>query len=57
MVAVQVRFANENLGWAAGSELGSLAPQAYFVETTDGGKVGVRVLARCMRACSCVHGT
>merc|ERR1711907_654521 len=33
-----MRWANENLGWAVGGELNSLAPKAWFVETTDGGK-------------------
>jgi len=35
---IDIRFANENLGWAVGGELGELAPKAYFVETRDGGK-------------------
>eukprot|EP00730_Choanoeca_flexa_P003467 TRINITY_DN11416_c4_g7_i2.p3 TRINITY_DN11416_c4_g7~~TRINITY_DN11416_c4_g7_i2.p3 ORF type:complete len:301 (+),score=87.58 TRINITY_DN11416_c4_g7_i2:2095-2997(+) len=35
---IDIRFANDQVGWAVGGELVSIAPKAYFVETLDGGK-------------------
>jgi photosystem II stability/assembly factor-like uncharacterized protein len=35
---IDIRWASETVGWAAGGELNSLAPKAWFVKTTDGGK-------------------
>ncbi|EDQ87226.1 uncharacterized protein MONBRDRAFT_38017 [Monosiga brevicollis MX1] len=35
---LDIRWASETVGWAIGGELNSLAPKAWFVKTTDGGK-------------------
>jgi photosystem II stability/assembly factor-like uncharacterized protein len=35
---LDIRFADDKLGWAVGGSLNPIAPRAWFVETTDGGQ-------------------